>query len=655
MKDFAEHSVDAGLWLSQALQVLSLRMKHEVAITRALRGDDRNEGFLGLFVSDSEAEALLDALSGRIEVEGTFATAEQIAHAWAQLQSTRNTSLWGDYGAALGLSTFELDILVLAAAPAIDPRFGRVYGYLNDDMSRRALTPALCQRLSLFSDVDSLTVRRALHPKAPLRRFGLIDFNAKKPFIESTITLSEDFLDDLIDPESTSFRGLVIPPLPVTESTAPFPSVITDHPNDPALTLLSTAAHDRRALAVLRGADYTDYAPLIADIRRALVTGCYVCLDGFSEAKHPLCNAVEALIGPSLTMIQGRLSPWKQDTSTQIHCDLSKSDAIKALQEAFGAHDPDLRNTNSFRVFDIAFALRDAPSAPTAMARLNTDCVQAMAGLATPVTSSFEMKDLIVRQTTKSALNQMITWRQQAGCILDDWKLGSTFGKTRSGTALFKGPPGTGKTMAAGIIGKTLGLPLFRVNLAGIVSKYLGETQKNLDQVFCAAEEADVILFFDEADAIFGQRSEVSDARDRYANLETSFLLQRMEAFSGLSILATNLHQNMDDAFLRRIDWVIDFPAPGPTERLALWERLKNGAAPVDASVDFAQLAETFDLTGGEIRNCALAAAHRAAQTGSKITTQLLYTAVAAELRKQGKPVRKSVFGDHYAALKGAW
>ncbi len=655
MKDLAEHSVDAGAWLSQALQVLSLRMKHEVAITRALRGDDRNEGFLGLFVSDSEAETLLDTLSGRIEVEGTFATAEQIARAWDQLQSARDASLWGDCGAALGLSPFELDVLVLAAAPAIDPRFGRVYGYLNDDMSRRALTPALSQRLSLSGDVDALTVRRALHPKAPLRRFGLIDFEVRKPFIESVLTLNEGFLDDLIDPDSSPFNGLVVPPLPLATSATPLPPVIADHPGDPALPLLSAAAQDGRALAVLRGSDYTCRAALIADIRRAVLKGCHVCLDGFSEAQHPLCDTVEALIGPHLTVIQHRLSPWNTDVIPQKSSELPKSDAIEALQQVFGAPEPDLRNATSSRVFDIAFALRDAPPASTVMARLNADCVHSMAGLATPVLSTFEMKDLIVRQATKSALNQMISWRKQAGRILDDWKLGGTFGKTRSGTALFKGPPGTGKTMAAGIVGQTLGLPLFRVNLAGVVSKYIGETQRNLDRVFSAAEDADVILFFDEADAIFGQRSEVSDARDRYANLETSFLLQRMEAFSGLSILATNLHQNMDDAFLRRIDWVIDFPAPGPTERLALWERLKNGAAPVDTSVDFALLAETFDLTGGEIRNCALAAAHRAVQAGSEITTPLLYSAIAAELRKQGKPVRKSVFGDHYATLRGTW
>ncbi|MEL7211175.1 MAG: ATP-binding protein [Pseudomonadota bacterium] len=651
MKDLTEHPVDAGTWLSQALQVLSLRMKHEVAITRTLRGDDRKEGFLGLFVSDDEAEALLDALSGRIEVEGGFATAEQIAQAWHQLQTAREASLWGAYGTAFGLSPFELDILVLAAAPAIDPRFGRVYGYLNDDMSRRSLTPSLCQRLALSTDVDSLTLRRSLQAKSPLRRFGFIEFDPKKPFIESNISLNETFLDDLIDADEALFEGLVIPPLPITQLDAPLPHLIADHPDDPGPTLLSAAAFEKRALAVLRGCDYIDAHSLTASIRRAVLAKCHVCLDGFSDAKHPLHTYVQTLSGPRVTILQ-RLNTAE---STHSGKPASKPDVIDALQAIFGSDQPDLRNTSSFRVFDIAFALQNARSAPAIMTRLNADCTTAMGGLATPVTSNFGMDDLIVRQATKSALNQMITWRQQSGRILDDWQLGQTFGKSRSGTALFKGPPGTGKTMAAGIVGTTLNLPLYRVNLAGIVSKYIGETQKNLDQVFSAAEQAEIILFFDEADAIFGKRSEVSDARDRYANLETSFLLQRMEAFSGLSILATNLHQNMDDAFLRRIDWVIDFPAPGTAERQALWERLRNGAAPIDPDVNFAHLADTFELTGGEIRNCALSAAHRAAQAQTNITTALLYSAIAAELRKQGKPVRKSVFGEHYAALKGSW
>jgi len=219
--------------------------------------------------------------------------------------------------------------------------------------------------------------------------------------------------------------------------------------------------------------------------------------------------------------------------------------------------------------------------------------------------------------------------------------------------ALFKGPSGTGKTMAARAVAAALGLPAFRVDLAAMVSKYIGETEKNLERLFAAAEETDALLFFDEADAIFGQRSEVSDAHDRYANLETSYLLQRLESFDGLSVLATNLAQNMDDAFLRRIDVVVEFPAPDTRHRRALWQRGVRTGAPLGPDLDLDLVAERFDLTGGEIRNCWLDAAHRAAVAGGPIGMAEIMQAIGTELAKQGKPLRKADFGPHYAALRG--
>ncbi|WP_145963000.1 ATP-binding protein, partial [Mangrovicoccus ximenensis] len=191
--------------------------------------------------------------------------------------------------------------------------------------------------------------------------------------------------------------------------------------------------------------------------------------------------------------------------------------------------------------------------------------------------------------------------------------------------------------MAAGAVARALGLPLFRVDLAGMVSKYIGETEKNLDRLFAAADHADVVLFFDEADAIFGQRSEVQDSHDRYANLEVSYLLQRLEAFEGVSILATNLAQNIDAAFLRRIDMVVEFPAPSASDRRALWARGLAGGVPAEEEIDLDLLAG-FELTGGEIRNCWLWAAHLAARQGGPVGTFRLLQAVWAELAKQGRP-----------------
>jgi SpoVK/Ycf46/Vps4 family AAA+-type ATPase len=191
--------------------------------------------------------------------------------------------------------------------------------------------------------------------------------------------------------------------------------------------------------------------------------------------------------------------------------------------------------------------------------------------------------------------------------------------------------------MAAGVIAGDLGLDLFRVDLATVVSKYVGETEQNLDRIFAAAEGSNAVLLFDEADALFGKRSEVKDAHDRYANIEVAYLLQRMEAYAGAVILATNLRANMDDAFLRRLDVLVEFPFPEAADRRRLWRGLVPPEAPVDGGVDLDVLADRFRLTGGSIRNCSVTAAFLAADEGSTITMQHLQRAIAQELRKHGR------------------
>jgi len=275
-----------------------------------------------------------------------------------------------------------------------------------------------------------------------------------------------------------------------------------------------------------------------------------------------------------------------------------------------------------------------------------------MEGIAQRVTSPFTFDDLVLPTATSNALFDYVSWQTHADQVLDDWRLGTTFQKSTGSVALFRGPPGTGKTMAAGVIANALGLPLFRVSLAGLVSKYIGETEKNLERLFACAEHSDIVLFFDEADALFGKRSEVKDAHDRYANIETSYLLQKIETYQGVAILATNLYQNIDEAFLRRIDLVVDFPSPGIEHRQALWQRLDRTDAPLCPKIDLAFLATQFQLTGGEIRNCILSAAHYAAREDMAIGMGHLIRAIGKEYLKQGKALRKQTFGDYYRLLK---
>jgi SpoVK/Ycf46/Vps4 family AAA+-type ATPase len=216
--------------------------------------------------------------------------------------------------------------------------------------------------------------------------------------------------------------------------------------------------------------------------------------------------------------------------------------------------------------------------------------------------------------------------------------------------ALFSGPSGTGKTLAAEIVAGELGLDVFKLDLSAVVSKYIGETEKNLAEVFDAASAGNLLLFFDEADALFGKRSEVKDARDRYANIEVSYLLQRLEAYDGLVVMATNFERNVDDAFLRRIHTRVEFILPAVSERRAIWERNLPPGAPVK-DVDATWLAQRFELSGAAIRNAAVQAAFLAAAANGPITMECAVLGVARELRKSGRLLKPDEFGPYRALV----
>src|SRR5690606_219072 len=209
-------------------------------------------------------------------------------------------------------------------------------------------------------------------------------------------------------------------------------------------------------------------------------------------------------------------------------------------------------------------------------------------------------------------------------------------------SALFAGESGTGKTMAAEVIANELRLHLYRIDLSSVVSKYIGETKKNLRRLFDAAELGGAILFFDEADALFGKRSEVKDSHDRYANIEINYLLQRMESFSGLAILATNMKSALDTAFMRRLRFVVNFQFPGPAERRRIWMNAFAPGVPCDA-LDYDRPA-CFGLSGGNIHSVALNAAFAAAHADGRVTMPLLTAAVRTELRKPDKPLNEAEF-----------
>jgi hypothetical protein len=244
---------------------------------------------------------------------------------------------------------------------------------------------------------------------------------------------------------------------------------------------------------------------------------------------------------------------------------------------------------------------------------------------------------LVLSSERTAQLREALDRLLQQAQVLDDWRFLDGRAGARGVRLLFAGPSGTGKTLSAEVLAHALGVDLLLVDVSRVVSKWIGETEKNLAEVFDVAERAQAVLFFDEADAIFGRRTEVSDAHDRYANLETAYLLTRLERFEGLAVLATNLRQNIDPAFLRRLEFVLDFEEPGPAQRLALWQCHFPPSAPLAADVDLRELAALYPVVGGLIRNAAVAAAFLAAAEGTPITRSHVVRAVRREYDKSGR------------------
>ncbi len=262
--------------------------------------------------------------------------------------------------------------------------------------------------------------------------------------------------------------------------------------------------------------------------------------------------------------------------------------------------------------------------------------------------------DLVLPPPTHRRLRELALRARHREQVLGQWGMRPGGGRGRGVIALFAGESGTGKTMSAEVVAADLGMDLYVVDLSTVVDKYIGETEKNLERIFTEASAVNAVLLFDEADAIFGKRSEVKDAHDRHANIESAYLLQRMESFDGIAVLTTNLRANLDEAFTRRLDVVADFPVPDAGHRLALWDRCLGDLLPRADDLDLAFCADRFELAGGSIRACAVTAAYLAAESGGPLTMRQVVTAVAQEYRKLGRLVLEGEFGPYLADAVGA-
>ncbi len=587
----------------------------------------------------------------------------------------------------LGLSDAEAAAMALCAAPELGPHYGRLFAYLHDDVTRKLASPRLVARLLADSGFSAAQALDCFDHEAPLRRTGavrLLESGSQLPVADRLLKVSDRLAAHLLAsgldepardgrlrpvplPDYDPGRAATIAELrPLLDASTRLPILLVG-PDAEALL----AATVGRPLLLVDAVDAGD-AELMRDATvTALLEGRQLCFDGLDDLepdKHLRVQRAFAARGEGVLIVAA---------SAQAVVTLGEATAIvvEASQPSFAERRRAwVSATGSDEIDDVAAKFRlsiGQINDAAAVARLSagtrgeTVPVRAdldlgarrasstrLAELATRLDSPFGWGDLVIAERQLEVLHSISAYLRHRDLVLSEWGYEKTVARTQGIKVLFAGESGTGKTMAGQVLARDLGLDLFRLDLATVVSKYIGETEKNLDRVFGAAEGSNAILFFDEADALFGKRSEVRDAHDRYANIEVAYLLQKMEGYPGAVILATNFRQNMDDAFLRRLDVVVDFPFPEPEDRERIWKLVLPTEAPQADDIDLHFLAKRFRLSGGSIRNCSLSGAFMAADAGTPIGMEHLVRAVALEYNKLGRLTIEADFEHFLEVIK---
>jgi hypothetical protein len=594
---------------------------------------------------------------------------------------------------AHGLSSFDLELLVFALAPEIDVRYGRLYAFLQDDVSRP--WPEVDLALTLLCPTAEAKIARREHfaSDAPLVRDELLTLTPG-PGGERTSLLTQGLkLDDAVLRRLLGVGGLhprLRPSCTLLEPTvadagavdAALSGLVADaHLRGEPLTVYLSGRSARAKREAARALAATANAPLLCMdvevafdgagdhdgligllLRDASLHDAIVYLepiDPLRESGSGARRLLEALSQHNGASLLGGTRPDPPaGIEGMLHAAFELPDRVArrdhwadALARAAIVVDEETVDhlaarfrltpdqiTDAVAVARNVARMQDRPVLRGdlfAAARTRTDV--SPSGLARKIEPIHDWDDLVLPEDTVAQLREMCQQIVEQPRVLDVWGFGRRHVRGKGVSALFAGPSGTGKTTAAEIIARELGLDLLKIDLSGVVSKYIGETEKNLQRVFAAAENASAILFFDEADALFGKRSEVRDSHDRYANIEIAYLLERMEDYDGVAILATNLRQNMDDAFVRRLSFVVEFPFPTDDERARIWELQFPAEADREPDIDFEALAREFRITGGSIRNIVQAAAYLAAGEGRPIATPHLLHATRREYQKLGR------------------
>lgn len=698
-------------WLREELARLRRSLRREVQRFLRAEGGRADNVLQGLVLGEQQILSILDERPSTDEDPVEAAAAEPVedepAARPAATPAAPETPLQR-LAALFGLDLLERRCLVLCLAPEVEPGFARVYGFLQDDVTRRLPSVELALRLFSRAPDTPAPARASLAFQGALRRYRLVQFQdvqeLSAPLSQRWMRLEERIaayllgvpdLDPLLAewvrrcPREGNAPGADWTPGEYRERAARLVDAcrrVGDHPGRPILHFHGRYGSGRRELAeqVCHGLGLpllvASAARLPAAVdrleawwrlgRESRLQQSALLVEDFDELlesdrareRDTLLEAIRTF--SPLALLTGR-RPWsgdacgRQQVFLSVDCPVPDATARAQVWQALLAGVPHRLRDSDVVELSAKFCftpgqVRDAVAAAQTralglgpanpafdLAALNQACrAQATPHLgqfAGRIERAYRWEDLVLPAPLLAQLREIAVHLRRSQVVFEQWGFGERFPDGQGVTALFHGGSGTGKTMAASLIAAELALDLYRIDLSMVVSKYIGETEKNLNRVFAEAQDSNAILFFDEADALFGKRSPVKDAHDRYANIEIAYLLQRMEDYRGVVILASNMKHNLDDAFVRRMRFILHFPFPGVEERERIWRGAFPKRAPVGEDVDFAWLARKLKITGGYIKNISLRAAFLAAERGGVIRMDCVRQAARLELEKIGK------------------
>ena len=594
------------------------------------------------------------------------------------------------------LTSFEQHILLLTAAQELDTRISQLCARAQDHAGKPFPTFGLA--MAMFEDATW----DAIAPDAPLRYWELIkiDIEASKTLMQAPLIANErivsyikglNYLDKYLSACCSSLDNEWVPPLSVNQQRAVVGLVekLRAFPPSESLPLIQLLGDDSSskkqvAQAIARDLGLQLYQfpmhqipSLPCDMKRfamrweressllplALILDAQ---DWQSQDNRLLADGLSALTGHNngLIFLQKR-EAWGSDSGATLLMDVEKPETEEQvaiwtdeIERKFGNSDPVLdelpqKIANQFNLsIPGIYQILNLCESP---AEIWEVCMQQTRPQFGALAQEFKPKahwdDLILPEPQQRQLALIANQVTQRLHVYHTWGLGHTMNRGLGVSVLFAGESGTGKTMAAEVLANELGLDLYRIDLSAVVNKYIGETEKNLRKLFEAAENSGAILFFDEADALFGKRSEVKDSHDRFANIEINYLLQRMEAYRGLAILASNMKNALDNAFLRRLRFIVEFPFPGQAERKKIWQKAFAHQIPGASTLDYNRLAR-FNLSGGSIHTISINAAFSAAGTPHKtLTMPLVLEMIEIEMKKMQAPVNQTLL--HWPSNNG--